>query len=1446
MVSLSSLVGPRGRPTKIRSRLVLLILGTLIPILAFSGFMLVAFNRQTRQATERGLIETARALSVAVDQHVSASMSVLQALATYEHLQKGELEGFHRVARAALASQPAWHSVVLFTPAGRQLLNTRLPFGSVLPATGNPEMVAQVARTQRPIVSNVFTGTLRNRPLVMLVAVPVVRNGAAEYVLGAGFDLDALTGVLSEQHLPPDTLGTLLDRNKVIIGRTRAADRLVGQPATASLAAKMDETAEGAFRLLSREGQPVYAAISRSPRTGWTIVLAVPQSTADAALHDSLWLLLLVGGGSSLLGVVLAAFGARRIAQPIASLSTAAAILLRGGRIAPGQSAIVEVNAVTQAMEKVGEEQRRHEAATSALAAVGRDLAGTLDLTQVTNRTVSAVLELFRVRRAVLYQVDDTGDGLTCVAAAGVPNPEKWPGVHLMKGEGVAGLVLAERRQISSANIRSDAGIALPRWAHDQSVAEEYESVTGVPLSAGGRVLGVLALGDRAGREFIDEELRLLAAFADQVAVAFENARLFRESDRRRRAAEALDEVGQLISNSPDPLEVRQRIVDHLRALLSAYASALYRLDPLTEELEALATSGTSVGAQLMRGIVMPPGVGTVGLAARERQDVVSADVLADPRVLVTPEFRARVEAAGYRAVLAVPLMVHGRVIGVLAVGDQAGRTFDAEDIRTVRAFADQAAIAIENARLHAETQERLVQSETLLSVSSQVSGMLDVTEMMRRVAREACRALGADMVGAFLADPDNTCLRPIAGYHVPPHLAVGFLTFPIPLKGHRIMEEAWQQRHAVASSDMAADPRVDPDVLKRFPHRSGLFCPMIVQGEPIGGFFAAWFEEAHRSTPAEMRLVEGISRQAGIALANARLVEELKARQSRLEALLRVSHELARIQPVESLLRGIAETSGELFGANAVTFHLVEDEELVLCGNWNQAEDFLASPRLRIGQSLTGSVVTSGELLVVQDPAGDARMAPAHRENYRRQGVRALLAAPVKIDDKVIGVLGIRTCRAEGFSKADVDMARALASQAAIALENSRLYQEVQRAFDELSQAKDQLVQAQKMEAIGQLAGGIAHDFNNILTVIGGRSHLLLARAAADDGARPDIELIAKATDRAAALTRQLLAFSRKQVLAPKALDLNALVGGLAPMLSPLIGEHIELLIAPRPGLGQVMADPGQLEQVIMNLAVNARDAMPEGGTVKIETGSMDLPDGAKHAQGQIPPGQYVTLTVHDSGCGIHPTTLTKIFEPFFTTKESGKGTGLGLSTVYGIVHQSNGCIGVDSALGQGTTFTIYLPRTAMTAKGPDTQASPESPARGRETILLVEDDDATRALISDVLKAYDYTILETGDPLQAIVIGERHPGPVHLLFTDVVMPAMRGPALAARLRALRPGIAVLYMSGYTDGTILSRDTIEPPGLFLQKPFTPAVIVRAVRDALDAATTRLIAVPDR
>ena len=395
----------------------------------------------------------------------------------------------------------------------------------------------------------------------------------------------------------------------------------------------------------------------------------------------------------------------------------------------------------------------------------------------------------------------------------------------------------------------------------------------------------------------------------------------------------------------------------------------------------------------------------------------------------------------------------------------------------------------------------------------------------------------------------------------------------------------------------------------------------------------------------------------------------------------------------------------------------------------------------------------------------------------------------------------------------------------------------ERRQSEEALRVSEAQLVQAQKMEAVGQLAGGIAHDFNNLLTVIGGRSALLLQRGGFSDAVRTDVELIGKTADRAAALTRQLLAFSRKQVLEPRPVEPNALVGGVAPMLRRLIGEHIELVIVAGRDVGHVMADPGQVEQVIMNLVVNARDAMPDGGMVKIETAGRDLPEAARHAQGQVPPGPYVTLSVQDAGSGMDTATLARIFEPFFTTKEPGKGTGLGLSTVHGIVHQSGGYIGVDSAPGRGTTFTIYLPRIAAGAV--ITDAAPPAPSgamRGTETVLLVEDEEEVRRLASEILKGCGYTVLETGDPLEALTMAERRSGAVDLLVTDMVMPAMGGSELAERLTITCRGMRVLYISGYTDEMITQAGTSGSGRAFLHKPFTPHDLTRKVREVLTRA----------
>jgi PAS domain S-box-containing protein len=730
-------------------------------------------------------------------------------------------------------------------------------------------------------------------------------------------------------------------------------------------------------------------------------------------------------------------------------------------------------------------------------------------------------------------------------------------------------------------------------------------------------------------------------------------------------------------------------------------------------------------------------------------------------------------------------------------------------------------------------------QSVTMLTVSGQVSGILDVTEMMRRVAQETGLALGADMVGVFLADAGHVTLRPIAGYHVPRYLQGDFMVAPIPLKGHRILEEAWEQRRAVAVADVASDPRVDRAFLRRLPHRSSLFSPMVVHGEPIGGIFVIWIEREHRFGAPEVQLVQGISRQAGIALAHARLVAELQTRQTRLEALLAIGQELSRIQPVEPLLNRVAEACGHLFDAESASFRLLVGEDLQVCGTWG---DLMPTPSIKVGESLTGIVAATGEPLIADDPANDPRLNPLNRESYRRAGIRAFLGVPVKVDERVVGVLAIRITREGSFSSGDVEIARAFAAQAAIALENSRLYQETQDALRELSDTKDQLVQSQKMEAIGQLAGGIAHDFNNLLTIIIGRAQLFLTRAAAGDPGRPDVEMVNQAAERAAGLTRQLLAFSRKQVLRPEPLDLNALIGGLAPMLRRLIGEHMDLIIAPGGDLGQVTADPGQIEQVVMNLVVNARDAMPKGGALNVQTKRAVLAETKDHLEGRIPPGDYVTVRVQDAGCGMAPGTLAKIFEPFFTTKEPGKGTGLGLSTVYGIVHQSGGHIGVDSAPGRGTTFTIYLPRTAAPTPRPPGVKTDVAMVGGSETILLVEDDAEVRQLALDVLESCGYAVLATGDPREALTIAARRGGEIDLLVTDMVMPTIRGSALATQLRRQLPDLRLLYISGDTDEMASSGGKIDPLAALLQRPFTPPALARAVRAALDGGSDGLAA----
>jgi nitrogen-specific signal transduction histidine kinase len=385
---------------------------------------------------------------------------------------------------------------------------------------------------------------------------------------------------------------------------------------------------------------------------------------------------------------------------------------------------------------------------------------------------------------------------------------------------------------------------------------------------------------------------------------------------------------------------------------------------------------------------------------------------------------------------------------------------------------------------------------------------------------------------------------------------------------------------------------------------------------------------------------------------------------------------------------------------------------------------------------------------------------------------------------------------------------------------------------------SQQRLAQTQKLDAIGSLAGGVAHDFNNVLSVILSHSAMIIAGLKAGDPLLAELEAIRIAAERAADLTRQLLAFGRQQILKPQSLSLNDVLMRMEPFLRRLIGEDVELTIKCAEKLGTALLDPTQMEQVVMNLVANSRDAMPRGGQLTIETANVDLDESYAANSADVRPGPHVLLAVTDTGTGMSRETKSRIFEPFFSTKERGRGTGLGLATVFGIVKQSSGHIWVYSELGKGTTFKAYFPRSDQAdpeaVPGGSSRAQKQVPLDGNETILLVEDDEQVRAVAARILRQHGYRVLPAESGSRALLVAENHPTTIHLLLTDVIMPLMSGRELAERLRRLRPAIKVLYMSGYTDNSIVHHGILDSDVEFLQKPIRPAALLRKLRQVLD------------
>jgi signal transduction histidine kinase len=921
-----------------------------------------------------------------------------------------------------------------------------------------------------------------------------------------------------------------------------------------------------------------------------------------------------------------------------------------------------------------------------------------------------------------------------------------------------------------------------------------------------------------------------------------------RPSEARPTEAETLLAVSQAVGSTLQLREVVRRATRALVRALGADTGGAWGLSADRRELVPLAGYHVPPAVlDTLRHSAVDARHPLMEAAARLGGPIYAEDSQADRRF----EYPL-LQNVPHRSALVQPMRLKGEIVGCFTIVWVTGaHRFTSEELRLVDGIAQQAAIAIDNARLYEEAQRRGREAEVIADIARTINASLDLGTVLQQVAEAARELCGADVAWIALRDPLTGSVIP--RYRVGVRSAQDAAVVIEPGKGAGGL--VLVTGRPFRTDDYAGDHRITKDYLD-VTHDEGVVGEMVVPiriGEEVEGLLYVDNRAPRPFTDLDESVLSRVAEQAAVAIHNGRLYAEADRRRRAAESLADVGRLVSQSLDPDEVRRRIADsvrlmlgtTRAMLFRLNPVTDTL---EVLAVSG------DTAPSRRADAGAEaeVVRLAVRDRRPVVTPDFRADPRLTPSPPDRVGREdgdtSQRAVLAAPLLVGSRVIGALSVRDRLGRLFDADDGHLLQAFADQAAIALENARLYaetarllgehqqkvDEATRAYDELARTQDQLAQAQKMEAIGRLAGGIAHDFNNLLTVIKGRSQLVLQRLGPDDPLRRQVALIEQTADRAASLTRQLLAFSRKQMLDSRVLDLNVVVEEIENMLRRLIGEHIELRTALAPELGTIRADPGQLEQVILNLIVNARDAMPSGGTLTIETADVELTAAPAEATLDIPAGAYVRLSVSDTGVGMSAGTRAHLFEPFFTTKELGKGTGLGLASVYGIVKQSGGGIAVRSAPGSGSTFTIFLPRVGEPVERVRPGRAEGRAPGGTETILLVEDEDAVRELAREVLQAGGYTVLEARHGQQALEIAEAHQGSIALLLTDVVMPGMDGPSLARHLAAIRPGIRLLYVSGYADRVAEGEDGV-PAAALLHKPFSPAVLAAKVREVLDA-----------
>ncbi|MBI3029213.1 MAG: GAF domain-containing protein [Candidatus Rokubacteria bacterium] len=1047
-----------------------------------------------------------------------------------------------------------------------------------------------------------------------------------------------------------------------------------------------------------------------------------------------------------------------------------------------------------------------------ALARLAQAVTSSLALPEVLERVAQAAIDLHPDSASRIWVVE--GGRLALRSEAGVLGPPRsGRRIELAFGEGLTGHVAAARQPLVLEDVLADPRAVNAEWIRQEGCA----SLVSLPLVVRAQLVGVLSLFTRHPYRFSPGELEILTSFGSQAAIAIENARLFGEAQRRERAAESLAEVGRLISQSLDLGEVAQRIADSVRVLLGTRVSALFRLEPESGTLVALAVSGDA-GLPGDQPLVLSPGTGLGALALRERRPVVTRDLISDCQIVLTPEARARIEPTPFHAALAVPLLVKDAAIGALVVRDTTGRVFTAEEIRVAQAFADHAAVALENTWLHRETVRRLADQAALLRLSQAVLLAPGTQEILDASVGVAAEVFGVDLCGVLLPDEEDQVLRLVAGVGWNPGV-VGTVRVETGL--HSPAGYALRLNAPVIVEELATESRFSvPSVLRDHGVVSSMVVPMLA-GDTIIGVMGAHGRRPRRFTAEEVRLFTLIANQTAVALERARLLEEIRRQHQEAVALEAVAREVTSSLDRREVFQRIVERARGLCGGD-LAFLAPCDRETgtaTIVAVAGARTDALLAVTITPGRGTGGRVLETGEPFTTTDYLHDPRISQDYAAAAAGEGFVAQAVVPLRFGKAITGLLWVVNRDARPFTPRDLAVLTKLADQAAIALENTRLYGDLRAALGEIEVTQQRVIQGERLRALGEMAAGVAHDFNNALAAIVGRVRLLLDRPHEPELER-QLRVIEKAARDAAQTVRRIQEFARMRRARPvQAVDLTQVVDEVVDLTRSRwkdeaqargLAYDIRVEAAPLP---PVAGDPSELREALTNLVLNALDAMSDGGQVTLKTAA---------ETGQV------SCVVADSGIGMSEEVRRRVFDPFFTTKGE-KGSGLGLSVVYGIITRHGGEIEVQSREGCGSAFTIRLPVGQEIPAASD-KTLPLKPPRSAK-ILVIDDEPEVREVLDELLASQGHAVVACADGRSGLTALED--GRFDLVITDLAMPEVTGWQVASAVKFRHPETPVALLTGYGDRIDPEEARTKGVDFLLSKPFGLEDVETTVAQAL-------------